>query len=470
MVCVVEIEGMRRLVPSCATPAQEGMRVRTNTDTVLRDRRMALELQLSHHTGDCDAPCQVACPASLDIALMMRHIQQDRRADAARLVTEALVLPGILGAICPAPCEKVCRRKNHDTPLAIPSLHGSVATTEAHTADTQPDASGKTVAIVGTGPAGLSAAHRLTTLGHRCIMLDDHSEPGGALRYGVSAEDLPRATLEKDLARILGDRVEVRLHQPVLDKAALDALAEDCDAILLATGNDSARPAWGLDMDAKGLIVHRATGQTSRPGVFAAGALVRPIRRMAVRAVASGRQVADELDRCLREAAAEPRSRPINVTMGALLEGEMERFLEAASAEPRQIPETRSGDVSATAMEREAARCLHCDCRAAGGCALRKVATECSANPSRWKGRRPPFEHDLSHPDVVYEPGKCIACGLCIQISRAADEVYGTAFLGRGIAVRVGAPLRKDISAALTVSAEQCVGACPTGALVWKHD
>jgi NADH dehydrogenase/NADH:ubiquinone oxidoreductase subunit G len=120
------------------------------------------------------------------------------------------------------------------------------------------------------------------------------------------------------------------------------------------------------------------------------------------------------------------------------------------------------------ALGTEAARCLHCDCRARGRCQLRDLATAYGADARTWRDRRPTFEQDLSHHEVIYEPGKCIVCGLCVQVAAAHDEPYGQTFLGRGIAVRVGPPLRKSLAVALAHCAERCVEVCPTGALAFR--
>ena len=82
MVCMVEIEGRPDPVPACSTPAVEGMRVCTNSESVFAIRRAALELLLSEHLGDCMGPCQMACPAHMDIPLMIRQIAADQMADA----------------------------------------------------------------------------------------------------------------------------------------------------------------------------------------------------------------------------------------------------------------------------------------------------------------------------------------------------------------------------------------------------
>jgi predicted molibdopterin-dependent oxidoreductase YjgC len=117
---------------------------------------------------------------------------------------------------------------------------------------------------------------------------------------------------------------------------------------------------------------------------------------------------------------------------------------------------------------RESRRCLRCDCRASCDCRLREYAARYGASPRRFGSERRPYVHDVSHPQIVYEPGKCIACGLCLQIAAKHAEPLGQTFLGRGFAVRVGPPFGARIAEALSVAGAACVEACPTGALSWK--
>ncbi|MGD0900771.1 MAG: hypothetical protein ABR915_23305, partial [Thermoguttaceae bacterium] len=117
-----------------------------------------------------------------------------------------------------------------------------------------------------------------------------------------------------------------------------------------------------------------------------------------------------------------------------------------------------------------AARCLHCDCRGQASCKLRRYAAQYGADPRRYQAQRRHFQQDARHADVVYEPGKCIDCGLCVEITRAAGEQLGLTYIGRGFDVRIGVPLGHSLAEALTRVAAQCVAACPTAALAWKSE
>jgi NADH dehydrogenase/NADH:ubiquinone oxidoreductase subunit G len=99
---------------------------------------------------------------------------------------------------------------------------------------------------------------------------------------------------------------------------------------------------------------------------------------------------------------------------------------------------------------------------------LREYAREYEAKSSRYKNERRSFVQQAQHPDVIYEAGKCIRCGLCIQIASEAKEKLGLTFIGRGFNVQVAVPFGRSIAEGLKIAAERCVGGCPTGALALK--
>src|SRR5271157_3577741 len=157
-VCAVQIEGRRTLSPACAMPVAEGMVVATDTADVRTARKIALELLLSDHAGECVAPCAAQCPAGLDIPGFVYGIATGDHRRSMEVIADRLALPGSLGRICPRLCERECRRSDLDQGLAIGALHRYVADLTPYAPPRAPS-TGKSVAIVGAGPAGLAAAY-----------------------------------------------------------------------------------------------------------------------------------------------------------------------------------------------------------------------------------------------------------------------------------------------------------------------
>jgi glutamate synthase (NADPH) small chain len=188
-------------------------------------------------------PCQHACPAGTNIPAYIRAIAEGRHGDAYEINREANVLPGVLGRICSRPCEKACRHgwPGNGEPVAICNLKRSAADmkhaghriTEKLYAPT-----GKRVAIVGAGPAGIAAAHDLSVLGHDVSLFERENHPGGMLRYGIPAFRLPRDVLEIELHNALRLGVELRLGEGVGRNTSYPVarLLRDFDAVLLSAG------------------------------------------------------------------------------------------------------------------------------------------------------------------------------------------------------------------------------------------
>jgi ferredoxin len=474
MVCVVKVKNPDRFLPSCGMRAEEGMEVESETDEVRQTRRQALELLLSDHPGDCIAPCQSICPARMDIPKMIRQAAAGDFAAAAATARAALVLPATLGRVCPAPCEKGCRRADHDAPLAIRLIHRCAADTDlASGASLLPPCKpsiGKRAAIIGAGPAGLAAAWHLVQEGAACTVFDDQDQPGGMLRRSVTEAQLPREVLDAEIAVIARLGVEFRMRTRIGRDVAMADLRKDFDAVLIAAGSLPATPGepHANPLLPEGAQVDRRTFQTTAAGLFAAGDVVHH-HRMAVRAVADGATAADSILQFLAGAPVTAPRRAFSTRLHEPTPEEMARLAAGASASARVSP--GGGDAAGLTPEearQEAPRCLHCDCRKARACKLRDYSDAYGASPGRYHGTRRPFEQDMQHANVVYESGKCISCGLCIQIAARAKEPLGLTLIGRGFSVRVGVPFSTTIAEGLKKAAAECVAACPTGALAMK--
>ncbi|MBN1506128.1 MAG: (2Fe-2S)-binding protein [Sedimentisphaerales bacterium] len=474
MVCVVKVAGANGLVPACGALARDGMRVESDCPEVRDARKAAIELLLSDHVGDCAGPCQMGCPAHMNIPQMIRQIAAGDLKGAIATVKRDIALPAVLGRICPAPCEKACRRKQHDEAVAICLLKRYVADADLQSSEPyMPPLSqtrGKRVAIIGAGPAGLAAAYYLQRDGFDCTIFDDHEEPGGMLRYGVPEANLSRDVLNAEVAQVARLGVTFQFATRVGVAVTMGEIRKQFDAIFIAAGElkPSDAESLGVEASSEGIRVDGRTHMTSIPGIFAGGDAVRK-RRLAVRAVADGREAAESIRQYLTGEQVLGIERGFNSRMGKLQEGEMGLFLRSASREARRKPSDCTGGFSAEEAVAESLRCLHCDCRKADACLLRRYAHVYGAQQSRYKAQRRLFVQRVEHPSVIYEPGKCIRCGICIEIASAFREKLGLAFVGRGFDVRVTVPFDASLAEGLQVAASECVQACPTGALAFRE-
>jgi NADPH-dependent glutamate synthase beta subunit-like oxidoreductase/ferredoxin len=625
-VCAVQIVGRRTLSPSCAMPAADGMVVVTDSDDVRTARKMALELLLSDHAGECVAPCAAQCPAGLDIPGFVQGIATGDHQHSAQVIAERLALPGSLGRICPRLCERQCRRCDLDQGLSIGALHRYVADQDGYTPPRAPS-TGKSVAIVGAGPAGLAAAYYLLQQGHDCTLFDAHQQPGGMLRYGIPAYRLPKDALDLEIGAIRKLAAQFRMGERWGEHFTLAGLREEHDAVFVAIGAqhaqglgcdgqqhalagieflervahgnppplgsdvmvagggntaiDCARSAirlgarnvrvlyrrsrqempclmeeveaaeaegvqldllvapvklergggriWltcqrmtlgepdasgrrrpvavpgsefsiecdtviaaigqsveralaeheGLTVTAWGIAADARTLATNLPGIFAGGDAVLGAD-LAVRAVAAGRMAAASIHQLLSGEAVTGEPVIAGIAMHPVDDAERAAIFRAIEQSARtpapEIPmerrlasfdevEQRLPDADAA---REARRCLSCGCRKSDGCLVRSLATEYDADIYRFAGARRRFTQDLSHADVIYEPGKCICCDACVRIAAAEGEELGLSLIGRGFDVSVAVPFGKPLSEGLQHAAERCAAACPTGALALR--
>lgn len=431
MLCVVVETGSGQMLPACSTAAQEGMVIGTLSDEIRAARREILELLWSEHAGDCEAPCRRTCPASLNIPLLLRHLARDEVSAAARIAVDGLVLPATLGWVCSAPCEKACRRTAHDEAVAIRQLHRQAAETALNLdlppLPCAPD-TGKRVAVVGAGPAGLAAASVVRRCGHRCHVYEQRAEAGGALRRLLD-DRLPPQVLDAEIDGIRRLGVTLQCGHRVTD---LTSLCSDHDAVIVACDGLASE---GTD-------------------VFAAAE-----HRMTVRAIANGKGAATRAHAYLCGEAAPPQACDARVGRMA----------------PNQIRAYAAPRISAAALDRprcpdrpreEAERCFHCDCHKPASCKLRQYATQYGIDTKAYRDAEKPSVARVSrHGGVCFEPGKCIKCGLCVEITRQAGEELGLTFVGRGFDTRVAVPFNGDLQAGLQKVAHQCTEACPTGAL-----
>lgn len=466
MLCVVKENSGGRLLPACTAKAMEGMDITTLDDEISEARKVALELLLSEHAGDCEAPCRVSCPAFMDIPLMNRLIAAGQFKMALEVVMKDIALPGVLGRICPAPCEGACKRKPIDEAVSICLLKRFTAddAEDSELVFKKTPSSGKKVAIIGAGPAGLSAAFYLQLKGVQAVVFDKNPKPGGALMYAIPDDQLDKAVLEKEVAVIENLGVEFRPNNP-LDAKAFRDICKSYDAVVVATGDYSSQmDDWGLKNNGRQVVVEKGSYLTNLERVFAVGNVNRSVK-MAIRSAAQGKEVAIAVLQLFAGETVTGELRKFNSTLGRLLEEEFSEYMKEGSADKRQYPLDGKGFDRDTA-QKEAARCLHCDCRKPDTCQLRIFADEYQASRKRFSyTQRKPLKKTIQHNLLVYEPGKCIKCGICVRLTAKQKERFGFTFIGRGFNVEIGIPFGKNLEQAFEKTAEEVVKACPTGAL-----
>ncbi len=471
MLCMVKDGLTGRLLPSCSVNAVEGMEIITEDEEVKESRKTALDLLLSEHTGDCEAPCQVACPAHMNIPLMNRLIAAGKFDESLEVVKRDIALPAVLGRICPAPCEGACHRKSVDQPVSICLLKRFVGY-EGEAPEIIPAKStGKKVAVIGAGPAGLAAAYYLQLKGVQVTLLDKNEKAGGLLRTEINDEVLPKEVLDKEIDAILKTGVDFQGGKTI-DATIFETLKKDYDAVVVATGTVSDdSDSFGLKANPKGIDVNRSTYQTSESKVFAIGNALRS-SRLAVRSVGQGKEVAFSVLQFLNGDEIKGEPRLFNSRVGRLVASEFSEYLKE-SVDAKRISPEQGGNSGFSKEEAiaEAERCLHCDCRAIDDCKLRIYSDQYQADQKRFKtSDRRTMTKAKNHGSVIYEPQKCIKCGICVRLTNKYTEKFGFTYIGRGFDVEIGVPFNEALEQGLTGTAEKVARSCPTGAISLKEE
>jgi formate dehydrogenase major subunit len=362
-----------------------------------------------------------------------------------------------------------------------------------------PPSLGEDVVVLGGGNTAIDCARSAVRLGARrvkvlyrrtrhempCLM----EEVTGAEAEGVDVQFLVSpARLERtsQSVRLTCQRMELDepdssgRRRPVPVRGS--EFEVECSTVIAAIGqlvNRSVAEREGMHVTGWGIVADEKTLATNLPGVFAGGdAVLGP--DLAVRAVAAGRIAAASIHQFLsgEPITGEPAMRdiamhPVDDSERAAIFRAIENAVRVRQPEipiERRVAtfdEIEQGLPDEDAHS-EARRCLSCGCRKADCCKVRFLATEYDVDPYHYAGTRRRFSQDLSHPEIIYEPGKCIMCDVCVRIAADAGEALGVSIIGRGFDVTVAAPFGQTISDGLRKTALQCVEACPSGALALR--
>ncbi len=208
--------------------------------------------------GEDIVPCIAACPVNIDIPGYIRLIKEGKADEASAVIRQKVPFPGILGRVCIRPCEEVCRREEINEAVSICALKRFAADNEQgawkNSIRISPD-SGHKVAIIGSGPAGLTAAFYLRKCGHKVAVFESKPLPGGMMRYGIPDYRLPESVVEREIQDILNLGVELKLERTLGKDFSLDDLKnEGYEAIFLAVGAQLSRKIVLENLEMKGVM------------------------------------------------------------------------------------------------------------------------------------------------------------------------------------------------------------------------
>jgi predicted molibdopterin-dependent oxidoreductase YjgC len=403
MLCAVTNCNTGQIIPSCTTFPTDGMEIETESEEIRRIRALSLELLLSDHRADCEAPCKMACPGGLDIAMMNRLYDDGKEMEALDLLRDTLVIPATLCFICNAPCEKICRRNDIDKTVAIREIKKDLVSKTKLKNILKSDSNGKKIAVLGSNPAGLSAAYHLCKLGYETTVFEPNSQ---ILLPYIENSTVPTEiiNLEIDVIKKMDVQFVISNENPVL---------EDFEGVI-STISENQNPEW-ITLNTKS--------------------------KQPARLVLEGKNLAEQMHAELSnlENNKTENTKAFNSTYSRFTESEKELIKEQDK------------------VNQHKSNCLYCDCEKKSDCKLRTYATQYGIKNIRYSKESSSEALQKQHikKNICFEKAKCIRCGLCVY-----NSDNGFTFKDRGYAMEVILPEenKQNID-------EELIRLCPTGAL-----
>jgi dihydroorotate dehydrogenase (fumarate) len=350
------------------------------------------------------APCVSACPAHVPAEAYVRLIAQGKFAEAANVIRSKNPFQSICGYICYHQCESECTRKLIDQPIAIRALKRFALEWAdpimGNDVPVNPSTDYK-IAIIGSGPAGLTAAHDLIKMGHSVTIFEAESEIGGKIRGAISENKYPHTMLDREIEYIKNLGVKIEINSALGKDFTLKSLQEmGFGAILLAIGSKPELVNKELKMTDQGIIaVDEMTGMTSIDGIFSAGDAIHATKHSLIQAVADGKRSAFYIDQYLKN---EPFT-PIPDLIPVNKRGVLVRSIDEAESPRVEIRKIDGIEQTLTEEEaiKEASRCLACGC----GVGCGRCHQVCIYSGV-----------DLVDDRYVINNQNCDGCGLCVEV------------------------------------------------------